>query len=658
VGIEHLERKGRAAEEVFLDACAAALERDDGHVLAFLPGAEEIRRAQRELSRRAGGCEVMPLHGSLAFDEQRRAIAPSPRRKLILATNIAETSLTIDGVTTVVDSGLSRHVEYDPRRGLERLSLGRISKASATQRAGRAGRTAPGHCYRCWSNREHAELAEFDRPELLRVDLAPTLLMLATWGVGEVSRFGFFERPEESSVTTAQTLLTRLEAVDRTGNRATDLGKRMALLPVHPRLARLLVDAVDSGRLDEGVEIAAILSERDFRLKDRTVRYRDRGPTEVASSDLLPRIELLQHAERRGFHPSLQDDGIDPVAARQVARTRDELRSRAKSLPRSREPQRQSASDLVLAAYPDRVCVRRGSDPSAGLMVGGIGVTLEPESAVRSGELFLALDAREDDRNDRRQASVPLAHAVTRDDLQRVFPSAFSRLSTCVYDPAKDKVVGRVRLSYLDLALDERDDGRIEDDAAAEALTEALLPTLQERLDRDEAATSLLARLRLVAEHVPADWPTGPWDRYREELKLTLRGKRRLADFDAAGFLRSLLVWPLDRKLDELVPEKWEVPTGNRIRIDYTVSPPVLAVRLQEMFGVRQTPSVCGGRVPLVLHLLSPGYKPVQVTRDLVSFWSTTYGQVRKDLRARYPKHAWPEDPWTAEPVAKGRPSK
>lgn len=657
VAVEHVDRRGRPAEEVLIDTCLGAAGDDSGHILAFLPGAEEIRRAERALAGRIAGCDVLPLHGTLPFDEQRRAVAPSARRKLILATNIAETSLTIDGVTTVVDSGLSRQVSFDPRRGLEKLSLGRISRASATQRAGRAGRTAPGRCFRLWTAREHAELLDFDPPELHRVDLAPTLLTLASWGAANVSAFGFFEPPDQTTVLAAQRLLRMLGAIDGKSGRITDLGKRMANLPLHPRLARLLVDAVDGGRLEEGATVAAILSERDFRLRDRSTAYGDRGPKELAVSDLLPRMELLEHAQRRGFHPSLEADGVDGVAARQVVRTRDELLSRAKTLARA---DRRVADDLVTPAYPDRVCVRRQADPASGLMVGGVGVTLAPECAVRSGELFLALDAREDDRNDRRQAVVSLAHAVTRDDLERAFPGAMSRRAVCVYDGEKDKVVGRLRVSYDDLVIEERDDGKVDDEAAAEALAGALLPQLQARFERDEGAALLLARIGLAREHAStpegAVWPGAPWDGRRAELVGALRGKRRLAEFAPAEFLRSLLVWPMDRLMEEHVPEKWGVPTGNKIRIDYSASPPVLAVRLQEMFGAAKSPAVCGGKVPLVLHLLSPGYKPVQVTRDLVSFWNNTYGQVRKDLRARYPKHSWPEDPWTAQPVAKGRP--
>jgi ATP-dependent helicase HrpB len=673
VTIEHTVPRGisKPLELQLADAVSTKLP-EPGHILCFLPGAEEIRRGLREISRLPNLTDadtLLPLHGSLPFDEQRRAVSPlkGGGRKIILATNIAETSLTIDGVRTVIDTGLSRQIAYDPRRGLERLELGRISKASATQRAGRAGRTAPGTCVRLWSAKEHNELPDFDEPELRRIDLAPTLLTLLAWGVRDVEKFAWFEPPAPESVQAAVRLLEMLGAAqrdtdDRAGLRVTALGRRMSSLPVHPRLARLLVDAEDAGRPDEGALLAAMLSERDFRRRDTSLRHRDRGPRELADSDLTPRLELLDYIQRRNFHPSLEDDeGIDLNLARQILRTRDELKTRSGRRPATN---RQSNRDLILPAYPDRVCLRRTTDPSGstGLMVGGVGVVLDPESAVRHSPLFLALDARQDDRTAARQASISLAHAVTLEDLQATFPESLRRVSSCIYDEAKDKVVGRLQLRYHDLVLEEKDDAKVDDETAAEALAAALLPRLADRLARDDAAQNLLARLTLARTHLASPdhpWPGPDLSVYREELTRSLLGTRRLADFQPADFLRSLLPWPLPQLLDEHVPPTFTVPTGNRIRIDYTPittgQNPVLPVRLQELFGQTTTPSICRGKIPLTLHLLSPGYKPVQITQDLVSFWKNTYAQVKKDLKARYPKHAWPEDPLSALPVAKGR---
>lgn len=659
VAVEHLERRGLPWEDLLERAVVDAVDGSEGHVLAFLPGAEEIRRMERAVRPRlSADIAVLPLHGSLPFEQQRAAIVPSDRRKVILATNIAETSLTIDGVTTVVDSGLSRQVRFDPKRGLERLELGRISQASATQRAGRAGRTGPGRCVRLWSAKEHQELAAFDPPELRRIDLASTLLTLAAWGVRDVAGFGWFEAPDSAVVERGVRLLRMLGALDERGG-VTEMGRRMAGLPLHPRLGRLLVGAVDAGELERGAAAAAVLSERDFRLRDRGLRYTERRPAEVAVSDLETRLELLDHARRRSFHASLEDEGIDPVAARQVVRTRDELAERAKQVPRARGG---TGADYLLSAYPDRVCVRRELEGVSGLMVDGVGVVLAPESGVQRGRLFLALELREDDRQDRRQAEVTLAHAVEEADLERAFPGEVRTVRACAYDDERDKVVGRVQRVYRGLVLETRDDGQVDDSLAAEAIADRLLMQLSERIERDESARQLWARIRLAREYVPAPagatWPDDNWASRRELVLSVVMGKRRLAEVDVAEVVRRAVVWPLDRLLEEQVPERWQVPTGNRIRIDYTTRPPTLAVRLQELFGTTRTPSVCGGRVPLVLHLLSPGYKPVQVTQDLVSFWKNTYEQVRKDLRARYPKHAWPEDPLSAAPVAKGRPSR
>lgn len=656
------------------EAMAAAVELvmgEEGHVLCFLPGAEEIRWAERLIRPIAGGSDVLPLHGTLPFEEQRRAVAPSARRKIILATNIAETSLTIDGVRVVVDSGLSRQTSFDVGRGIggvEALRLGWISQASAAQRAGRAGRTSAGRCVRLWSSRQQLELLPFDLPEIRRIDLTGTLLTLLSWGVGDVEKFGWFEPPAAEALRSGMALLRMLGAVE--GSRVTSMGKRMAEVPLHPRLARLLVDAADAGMVREGATWASLLSERDIRLRDRSVPHRMRGPRELADSDLTTRVELLENAEKRGFHPSLADEGVDGASARQVARTRDELLRRAPRAPSaSHESSRPPAaargsnppneSDLILRAFGDRVCLRRAADPAAGLMVGNVGVTLAPESAVRRGECFLALTIRDDERTSARQASVELAQAVDLEDVRRVFPGAFARRASCVYDAGKDKVVGRVQTVFHDLVIEETDDARVEDEAAAEALAAAALPRLQELIARDEHAAALLGRVKLAEKHVPAAdgtaWPSGNWERFSEQLKTFLLGKRRLGDAHLAGFLESLLVYPLDRVLEQQVPTHWTVPTGNRIRIDYGGAAPTLSVRLQEMFGQTVTPRICGGRVALVIHLLSPGYKPVQVTQDLESFWKNTYAQVKKDLKARYPKHAWPENPLEATPVAKGR---
>ncbi|HLL91237.1 MAG TPA: ATP-dependent helicase C-terminal domain-containing protein, partial [Tepidisphaeraceae bacterium] len=654
---------------------------DAGDVLCFLPGAEEIRRTARALASLAGAADllVLPLHGSLPPEEQRLALRPPPpgKRKVVLATNIAETSLTIGGVRTVIDSGLARVAGYDPRRGLDRLDVRRISKASAAQRAGRAGRTAPGRCVRLWTAKEQNDLPDFELPEVRRVDLAGTVLTLHAWGKPDARTFDWYEPPDERALAAAERLLFLLGAVDAESNaKLTPLGRRMAQVPAHPRLARLLIDAADAGLSREGATLAALLSEKDVATYAGGGPMRDRVPTTQADSDVPLRVAMLERAERERFHPALRDNGIDPEAARQVARVRDELlrltpstRTRGEGrapggategktpLPRplpeygARED---AFSKLVLAAYPDRVCKRRESDPSAGTMVGGSGVRLAAESAVRRHALFVAVDARADDRSGRNEALVRVASGIEPQWLEELFPASVTRVRELSFDDVRQRVVGRLVTRYLDLVLSDDANQPVDPQQAGAVLGEALAPRAREIVQSDESAARLLARVALLREHLrEPPWPSAdPADLVREAAA----GVRSVDELRArlADAVRAQLPYPLDRLLEQHAPDAIEVPTGNHIKLDYAGPAPVLAVRLQELFGLADTPRVAAGRVPVVLHLLGPNYRPVQVTSDLRSFWANTYPQVRKDLRARYPKHSWPENPMAATPEARG----
>jgi ATP-dependent helicase HrpB len=641
-------------------------------VLVFLPGAEEIRRTAQRLEPLAASHDllVLPLHGSLPPEEQTRALRPAPQRKIILATNIAETSLTIDGVGTVIDSGLARVAGYDPQRGLDRLDLKRISKASATQRAGRAGRTGPGKCVRLWTQREGQAMDEFELPEVRRVDLCGTVLALHAWGKPDPRAFGWYEPPPEETLVAAERLLAMLGALDRElGGSITPLGRSMMELPVHPRLARLLLGAAHAGKLDDGAAIAALLSEKDIVAASRFAEARARGPAVQGNSDLEYRLQLLAEAERDRFHPGLRDRGVDPVAARQVAKTRDELLRVARRLKEHRRPREAGDEDLLLKlpllAYPDRVCRRRASDPTAAAMVGGGGVRLAPESVVRQPEFFVALDARQDERGGRREALVRVASAIKVEWLDELFPQSVFRERQAVYDEARDRVVGRGVTRYLDLPLREDADAAVDPSAAGAALAEWVRPHADQILRSDEAALRWLARLELLRKAMgDVPWPRPDANWLGAVLPDACAGRRSLAEVRPLllPILKGTLSHPLDRLFETEAPETIQVPTGNQIRLEYPpqndypdqVTPPTLAVRLQELFGWTDTPRVAGGRVPVKLELLGPNYRPVQVTEDLRNFWATTYFQVRKDLRARYPKHSWPEDPLTAQPVAKG----
>ncbi|MDR3634627.1 MAG: ATP-dependent helicase HrpB [Isosphaeraceae bacterium] len=647
-----------ASAEAVRGAVEEALTPDSGDLLVFLPGAEEIRRAGAGLAPVAEREDlvVLPLHGSLTGDDQDRALRPSPRRKVILATNIAETSLTIDGVSTVIDSGLARVASYDPARGLDRLELQRISRASAAQRAGRAGRTGPGRCVRLWSEREQRGLIEAESPEVERVDLAATVLALHAWGQAEPGAFGWFESPPAERLSAAETLLVMLGALTAEGGPITALGRDLLDLPIHPRVGRLLLAASADGHPREGAALAALLSEKDILAPNYTRDARGRG-----SSDILVRLDLLHEAERSRFSPGLRDRGVDVAAARRVAKIRDDLLRLARQGVRqgtTAEPDEETMLRWLLLAYPDRVTRRRGGE-ATGVMVGGRGVRLAPESVVRDAELFLSLDPRQDRRGGTLEARVRIASAVRAEWLEECFPESLRREKTVRYHEGRGKVEVVITLCYRDLPLREDRHAAVDPVDAGDALAEALRPRARELFEADEAAAAWLGRLEFLRRAQPErDWPELDDDALGAVLSDVCAGKRSAEEVRREPLvpaLRNRLGYEKSRLLDELAPESLTVPSGSRIRLTYErARPPVLAVRLQELFGWTDTPRVAGGRVPVVLHLLGPNYRPVQVTEDLRSFWSNTYFQVRKDLRARYPRHSWPDDPLTAKPEAKG----
>lgn len=656
-----IEYQSATGEQMY-DRVAGAVEsamNSPGDILVFMPGVEEIRRTIARLDGIAERHDLLrlPLHGSLPFDEQLKAIRPARNRKVIVATNIAETSLTIDGVRTVIDSGLARVAEYDAERGLDRLDLKRISKASATQRAGRAGRTAPGKCVRLWSAKEQHALAEFERPEIQRVDLAQTVLALHAWGRPDARQFPWYESPPEQTIAAAERLLAMLGALSsETNGQITPLGRKMLSLPMHPRLARLMVEASDRGMLRTGATIAAILSEKDFVVDHRRgVRAREgrRGPTMKGDSDLLIRVEAIDRPPN--------DDTIDRAALQQAIKARDEFLRIAQRDARQadRAGDDEAMLRLALLAYPDRVCRRRGNDPLSAVMVGGGGVRLAPESVVHEAEFFVALDARQDHRAQAQQATVRIASAIEERWLEDLFPQSIRTERAAEYDEARQRVVGSVRTYYRDLLLQDEAHAAVDPIEAGRILGRALRPRAAELFGQDADAAAVLDRVALLRQHMAEHpWPAFDDAELGEILEEACAGKRSVEELRRSGLadrLRGRLHYPLDRLLDQHAPTTVTVPTGNRIRIEYSATqPPVLAVRLQELFGMSDTPRIAGGRVPLTVHLLGPNFRPVQITSDLASFWKNTYPQVRKDLRARYPKHSWPDDPLTAKPQAKG----
>ncbi len=675
VDITHLDRRETPLPDQIAQAVETAIESNDsGDILVFLPGAEEIRRSLARLQPLAQRENILllPLYGSLPPNEQIRALEPASQRKVILATNIAETSLTIDGVRTVIDAGLARVAGYDPERGLDRLTLQRISKASATQRAGRAGRTAPGRCIRLWSLKEHHTLADFELPEIRRVDLAQTVLALHAWGRPDPRTFNWYEPPPEETIAAAERLLAMLGALTTESNgQITPLGRQMLALPAHPRLARLLLAAQQQNLIEEAATLAALVSEKDIKWtgpRDRSTSLRTQSNMLQGNSDLLLRLDELQQAERNNFALSLTTDDLDLAAARQVAKTRDELlrlsprpQSRGEARLRPPAPDNENALlKLILQAYPDRVARRRQSQPNSAISVNGTGLRLADESIVRQPEFFVAIDARHDDWSRTREALVKIASAIEPAWLEELFPNQIRRERSVIYDESRERVVGRSALYYRDLLLKEDTNAAVDPEQAAAALAAALRPRATELFQSNESAATLLSRIRFLQRHLPdRPWPKFDADHLADLLTEAAQNKRTLEELRKAAFvaiLKNQLVYPLDRLLDEHAPSTIEVPSGSHIPLTYPENQsPILAVRLQEVFGLTQTPRIAAGRVPVLLHLLAPNYRPVQITNDLESFWKTTYFQVRKDMKVKYPKHKWPDDPLTAEPEAKGR---
>ena len=672
------ELPGKYVSDQVVPAVLAALEYPDcGDILVFLPGMGEIRSCERALGDAfaAAGIsrEICPLHGSLPPEVQDRALSPSDQPKVVLATNVAETSVTIPGVRTVIDTGTARVQRHNPATGLDELRLEPVSRFSLDQRAGRAGRTAPGRCIRLSSPLVDARRPQAADPELQRVDLAGTLLTLKLWDYADPATFPWFSAPDPERLGAAEDLLHALGATEAPRGRLTARGKTLADLPVHPRLGRLLLDAAAAGQARLGASLAALTGERDVRLAQR-----GGGPAPTpAVADALDRLELLAIAERENFHPGLRQRGIDPGAAWENARIRDDL---VRLVATSGSKAAASPADLttlvprlLLAAYPDRVAKRAAPDANRGSMTGGVAIELDAQSAVaaRSGyprpELFLAVSCQGLGQGMRASTVVRQAAELTEDDLAAVFPGSVARRERLTWDDAKQQVAAQIGWYYRDLAIRMVRDGQPDPTAVAAFLAQRLAPEAPALIAAAEALAGWLARyrwLRMVAPDLAlpeitdadlaaliADLCIGCRSRAEVVAKLDQEGLERLT---------GRLSWQQSRQVEDWAPSHYPVPTGNRIRLDYAqadaATPPVLAVRLQELFGEPATPRIADGRIGVLLHLLGPNYRCEQVTRDLASFWANTYPQVRKDLRGRYPKHSWPDDPLTAPPVAKGRP--
>lgn len=627
------------------------LPRVRGDLLVFLPGVGEIRRTMRLLTDRRLGAsaDILPLYADLDPAAQQAAVTPGPRQKIVLATNVAETSITIDGIEGVVDTGLARTPMFDPSVGLERLELQWISRAAADQRAGRAGRTRPGVCLRLWSARADEHRAAHDTPEITRMDLSGTVLQLLAWGE-KPEELPWFESPPAALFAQARSLLAALGLSDE-NSRLTELGRAVARLPVQPRLGRMLYEAWRLGHPAVGALTAALLCEHDPFERAAAPGERHPPPPSDSNSDVYDRVVALrQHEGGRSSLPWLGRGRSGAArfilqAARQLQR---ELDAAWDDAPAASCEEEEAVRRALLAGFPDRLVRRSEPGSRFGRMVGGLGVRLDERSAVGEAMLYLAINV---DRGGA-EAVVRWASAVDRDWL----PHDHRRVEVQTeFDPKQQRVVARRREFYDDLLIEQTPA------AAEEAEAERLLIDAVQRAPlsdffapKGSAAALYLARLRFLSTALPDwDWPPLDDDSVRQLVGRMAAGCRSFADLRGADWLtalRSTLSPAQTQCVEREAPARLVVPSGSSIAVDYPAGrAPVLAVRIQEIFGWRTTPRLAAGRVPLLLHLLGPNGRVEQITNDLESFWRTTYHQVRKDLRRRYPKHSWPEDPLTAQ---------
>ncbi|HDS1758193.1 ATP-dependent helicase HrpB [Pseudomonas sp. M5] len=643
---------GEFIEPRVVDSVLQALADQPGSVLVFLPGQAEIRRVHQRLQESLAerpGILLCPLHGELDLNAQRAAIDPSPQglRKVVLATNIAETSLTIDGVRVVIDAGLARVPRFDPGSGMTRLDTQRISRASATQRAGRAGRLEPGVCYRLWSEAQHDQLAAHGSAEILQADLAGLALQLGRWGVAP-DQLRWLDQPPAAAFSQAQDLLARLGAF-KLGSRdnLSEHGQAMAELPAHPRIAHLLLRGQDLGLAAMACDVAALLGERDIQ--------------RAGGADLHDRLALISGDSKasRGGQGGVQ-------RARQLARQyRGLLRGKAGAAVADPEHPRWLGALLALA-YPDRVAQqRREGGAEYRLANGRAALFAEADALMKCPWLVIAdLGSRQGQREERIYLAAEFDPALLDD----VLAEQVERVDILDWDEREQVLRAERQTKVGELVLSREPLPGLDDDARARALLGLVrrkglnLLNWTPELRQWQARIALLRQLDLEKDG-HSEWPDLGDEALLASLEHWLQpylGKvSRLSHFaalDLPSILRNLLPWPLPQRLDEWAPAHLAVPSGSSIRLDYSENPPILAVRLQELFGLADTPRIAQGRQQVKLHLLSPARRPVQVTQDLANFWRTTYAEVKKDLKGRYPKHYWPDDPLVAEATARAKP--
>ena len=601
-----------------------AIDETTGGVLVFLPGEGEIRQLEGLLAGRLMGCDIRPLFGAMDFAAQRAALGPCAARRVVLATSIAETSLTIPDIRVVIDGGRARRARFDPASGMSRLVTERVSKAEATQRAGRAGRVAEGICYRAWTKGEEGALPAFPPPEMAVADLSALTLELAAWGSDDLP---FLTPPPAPALAEARALLARLGALD--GARITEHGRALAALPLHPRLGHMLLRAGP-----KAAPLAALLGDRD--------------PLRSAPADLNLRLTALR--DPRTF----ERDHPYPLSQPTIQRIKDEAKRLARAVQGVAEADL-SPAQMAALAYPDRIGLRRAGDAPRWVLSGGKGAVMAAGQPLSGARLIVATDLD----GDTREATVRQGIAITEPELRALFSDHITWRNICEYSRREGKVLARRQEVFGALVLADQAWGG----AAPADIARAALDGLRIiGLPFTPAARRLRARIEL-ARGGGANWPdcsdAGLLDSAESWLLPYLGNCRSDADLrglDLTDAIKSRLTWDQSAALDRIAPAHFETPLGRRIPIDYDSDVPSIDIRLQEMFGVTQHPVVGAAKTPLRVTLLSPRQAPIQVTQDIPRFWATSYADVRRDMRGEYPRHPWPEDPTQAEPTLRAKP--
>jgi ATP-dependent helicase HrpB len=623
------------------DAISRALRADAGSILAFLPGAAEIRRTETRLREAVNdpAVGVYPLFGALDANVQDEAISPASagRRKVVLATSIAETSITIDGVRVVIDSGLARVPRYEPDVGLTRLETVRVSRAAADQRRGRAGRVEPGICYRLWDEPQTAALAPYGQPEILAADLSTLVLDLAQWGVADSGKLVFLDAPPAAALTEAKSLLTDLGAIDRDG-RITAEGKALNALPLPPRLARMVVDAAREGAGRAAAEIAAVLSERGL------------GDNDV---DLEHRLDALRRDR------SARGEEAKRMAQRWAESAAAALPTGSEATSGTRSEGAPSTGAILALAYPERIAKNRGGGTGAFLLANGRGANIDPASPLARAPFLSVAEIV----GSAAQGRITLAAAIGLPDIEAGFADRIVNREEITVDAGTLALRARRARRLGAITLGEQAVPVVPDESTATRLAEAVAAAGLNRLPWTKSLRQWRDRVLFLRAAEGEEWPdlsdaalaasAGAW------LAPLFADRTALAGLGADEFeaaLYGLLPHTLRRRLEAEAPTHFDAPSGSRVPIEYEAEGPKLAIRVQELFGLDRHPSVARGRVPLVIELLSPAHRPVQVTRDLPNFWRGSYAAVRADLRGRYPRHPWPEDPLSAPATRRAKP--